>query len=284
MDVQTSGQLKNEFIEKARQELLISGYSTKTAQMYLTYIQEFLDKSKKSPLDAHRDDVVSYLASKKQEINASNATLALAYSSLKYFFDKIIRKKVMDEIKMPKKAKSLPTVLTRQEVKELILATKPGRDRLIVEFLYSSGARVSELTKLKIEEVNFKERTAKVVGGKGNKDRLIILSEKWVKKAKKTIEKRKIKSMWVFAKKNGKPLSTDTIQRIVSQAAKDAGITKKVTPHKLRHSYATHLLEGGENIRKIQELLGHQSLNTTQIYTHISTEQLKKVISPLDKL
>ena len=191
---------------------------------------------------------------------------------------------MFEDIKIPKKAKKLPVILTRDEVKALIGAAKLGRNRLIVEFLYSSGVRVSELTKLKIEDINLKEKIAKVVGGKGNKDRIIILSDKWVKKIKKYLDKRKIKNPWLFSKKNGKPLSVDTIQRIIKEAAQKAGIQKEVTPHKLRHSFATHLLEAGENIRKIQELLGHSSLNTTQIYTHVSVDQLKKVVSPLDKL
>ncbi len=271
-------------IERARQELVISGYSQKTMQMYMMYINEFLDKTNKPTEEIARTDIVSFMANKKQGKNVSNATLALVHSSLKYFFHKVLHKNIVEDIKIPKKGKKIPVVLSRDEIKALIHATKPGRNRLIVEFLYSSGARVSEVTKLKLEDLNLKEKIAKVVGGKGNKDRMIILSEKWAKNIKKYLDKRKIKNPWLFSKKNGKPISTDTIQRIIKKATEKAGITKHVTPHKLRHSYATHLLENGENIRKIQELLGHQSLNTTQIYTHVSLEQLKKVTSPLDKL
>lgn len=150
--------------------------------------------------------------------------------------------------------------------------------------MYGSGARVSEVTKLKLEDINLKERTAMIRGGKGGKDRMIILSKDWITDLKKYLKRKKVNSEYVFSKKNGKQISTDTIQRIVRASAKKAGIQKHVTPHSLRHSYATHLLEAGTNIRYIQSLLGHTNLNTTQIYTNVANEQLKKVISPLDKL
>jgi len=143
---------------------------------------------------------------------------------------------------------------------------------------------VSECVNLKVNDINLKEKIGRIVAGKGNKDRVIILSREWAKYLKKYLDKKKVKSEFVFSKKNGKSLSTDTVQRIIRIAAEKAGIQKHVTPHTLRHSYATHLLEAGENIRKIQELLGHSNLNTTQIYTHVSVEDLKKVESPLDKL
>ena len=154
----------------------------------------------------------------------------------------------------------------------------------MLQFMYGSGSRVSEVVKLKVEDINFKERTAMIRGGKGNKDRMIIISKEWIKGVKKYLKKKKIQSDFVFSKKNGKNLSTDTVQRIVRESAEAARINKHVTPHSLRHSYATHLLEAGTNIRYIQALLGHSSLNTTQIYTNVANEQLKKVQSPLDKL
>ena len=113
---------------------------------------------------------------------------------------------------------------------------------------------------------------------------MIILSKDWIIGLKKYLKKKKVNSEYVFSKKNGKKISTDTIQRIVRESASKAGIHKHVTPHCLRHSYATHLLESGTNIRYIQALLGHNSLNTTQIYTNVANEQLKKVVSPLDKM
>jgi len=270
--------------QKLRQEMVISGYSPKTITMYLCYFSEFAGYAKKPMEKVERGDIVAFLAEKKEKGNVSNATLALAHASLHFFFHKVLGNKIVEDVKIAKKAKKLPTVLTKEEVRALILATPPKRDRLIVEFLYSSGCRVSECVKLKTESINFKERIASIQGGKGNKDRIIILSSEWVKRAKKYIEKKKVKTPYVFSKKNGWPISSDTVQRMVKKAAKKAGLERRVTPHTLRHSYATHLLEAGESIRKIQELLGHTDLSTTQIYTKVSLQELKKVKSPLDRL
>lgn len=275
---------KEELLKKFRHRLIISGYSAQTQKVYFYYLKIFVAQCSK-PIDGvERDDIIDFLAERKENEKASNATLALIHASLRFFFHEVLNKKIVDDIKTPKKAKKLPTVLTRQEVRALINTAKTKRNRLFIQFLYSTGCRVSESVKLQTVDLNLKERTAMVKGGKGNKDRMIILSKEWIKEVKKYLKRKKVKTPFVFSKKNGKPFSTDTVQRIVNKAAKKAGIEKHVTPHTLRHSYATHLLEAGENIRKIQELLGHSSLNTTQIYTQVSTQELKKVQSPLDKL
>lgn len=284
----TASHLEQNFIEstlaRAKQELIVAGYSARTTKMYLFYLMDFLKVAKKEPEKIEREDIIAFLAKKKEEQNASNSTLSLIHSALRFYFHNVIGKKILDDVKPPRKAKKLPTVLTRQEVKALIKSAKPKRNRLIVQFLYSSGARVSECVKLRVDDLNLKERIARIRGGKGNKDRIIILSKQWVRYLKKYLESKKIKSEYVFSKKNGKPISVDTVQRIVRQTASRAGLHKHVTPHTLRHSYATHLLEAGESIRKIQELLGHSNLNTTQIYTQVSLKELKKIESPLDQL
>lgn len=270
-------------VKNFKQELLISGYSIRTLKMYTLFVKEFLDYHNKKIDEYNRGDLVEFLANKKEK-GASNATLALAHAALKFFFHNVHNKKIVDEIKIAKQSKKLPTVLTKSEIKELFKATKFGRNRLILQFLYSSGCRVSECCKLKIDDLDLREKIARIKAGKGDKDRVIILSNEWIKELKKYMKRKKIKSEYVFSKKNGKPLSSDTIQRIVRNSTEKAGITKHVSPHSLRHSFATHLLESGENIRKIQELLGHSNLNTTQIYTKVSLTELKKVKSPLDDL
>ena len=237
----------------------------------------------KAPKTMTDRDIIGYLADKKEN-GCGNATLALVHAAMNYFFKHYMKMHILADIKVPKKAKALPKILSKKEIKELFHATHFGRNRLMLQFMYGSGSRVSEVVKLKVEDMNFKERTAMIRGGKGNKDRLIILSKTWIKELRKYLKKKKFNSDFVFSKKNGKNLSTDTVQRIVREAAKKAGINKHITPHCLRHSYATHLLEAGTNIRYIQSLLGHASLNTTQIYTNVASDQLKKVVSPLDKL
>jgi integrase/recombinase XerD len=271
------------YLKEFKQELIISGYSEKTLKMYLMYIKEVLNHINKKPEEITERDIIGYLADKKEK-GCSNATLALAHAAMNYFFKEYLKITILEGVKTPKKAKSLPKILSKEEIKALFKATRFGRNRLMLEFMYGSGCRVSEVVKIKIDDINIKERTAMIRSGKGNKDRLIILSKNWIKELKKYLKKKKIKSEFVFSKKNGKAISVDTIQRIVRESASKAGITKHVTPHSLRHSYATHLLEAGTNIRYIQTLLGHSSLNTTQIYTNVASDQLKKVESPLDHM
>ncbi|MFH1751725.1 MAG: site-specific tyrosine recombinase/integron integrase [archaeon] len=280
-----SEEVNSDIMKKFRQELVISGYSDQTKKMYLLYTKKFLNYINKPALQAKRDDIVGFMAEMKESRNLSNSSLSLIHSSLKFFFHNFLKQKIVDDVRLPKQAKKLPTVLSVKEVKELIKATERGRNKLIVEFLYSSGVRVSECVNMKVVDLDLNECMARVKAGKGNKDRIIILSKKWVTELKKYLNKRKkVKTEWLFSKKNGKKLSADTIQRIVRNSKETAGIQKHVTVHSLRHSFATHLLESGENIRKIQELLGHSNLSTTQIYTKVSEQELKKVVSPLDRL
>ncbi|MDD3159354.1 MAG: tyrosine-type recombinase/integrase [Candidatus ainarchaeum sp.] len=270
-------------LKEIKQDLIIEGYSNKTLEMYMFYARDIIYFLNKNFDILEKSDIINYLAHKKEE-NCSNSTIAFIHAVLHYVLKKYKKLYILEDIKIPKKSKSLPKILTIDEIKELFKATHFGRNRLMLQFLYGSGCRVSEAVNLKVEELNFKERTATIRSGKGNKDRMIILSKNWITDLKKYLNHKKIKSEFVFSKKNGKQLSTDTIQRIVRKSTKKAGINKHVTPHCLRHSYATHLLEKGVNIRYIQSLLGHSNLNTTQIYTNVANEQLKKIESPLDQL
>lgn len=270
-------------LTRFKQELMVTGYSPRTIKMYLVYVQKFLSHTQKLPSQVEKHDIVGFLAVAREK-NISNATLALMHAALKFFFEQHLRLRIIDEVKIPKKAKKLPTVLTMPEIKLIFTNTKPGRNRLLLQFIYSTGCRVSEAVKLQLQDVEFENGSATVRGGKGNKDRVVILSQKWVGEIKKYLKRKKVQSEFLFSKKNGKPISTDTVERIIRHAAKRANILKRVTPHVLRHSFATHLLESGENIRKIQVLLGHTNLSTTSIYTHVSKEELKKVQSPLDRL
>lgn len=270
-------------LKEIKQEMIIEGYSSKTLKMYLIYGRDLLYSINKPINQIQKNDIIGYLADKKEK-GCENTTLALVHAAGEYLFKKHLKLNIMEEIKVPKKAKTLPKVLTKDEIRSLFKSTRFGRNRLMLQFMYGSGCRVSEVVKIKVSDLNMKERTAIIKGGKGNKDRIIILSKDWLRDIKKYLEKKKIKSEFIFSKKNGKNITTDTVQRIVRKSALDAGINKHVTPHCLRHSYATHLLEAGTNIRYIQSLLGHSNLNTTQIYTSVANDQLKKVQSPLDRL
>ncbi len=265
-------------LEKVAYELKIRGFSNKTIKAYLYHVLKFLRFINKPYNDINENDIKSYFTYLMYKKNASTSTISLIKSALKFSFDEILNFNIVN-IKTPKAEKKLPTVLTKEEVKLLIKNAENKKERLIIKFLYSSGLRVSELCNLKVSDLELNQGIGWVRHGKGAKDRIIILSEKLIK----DLKKYNPKSEFLFPGKNGR-MSERNIQLIINKTAKKAGIRKKVTPHTLRHSFATHLLEQGVDIRKIQKLLGHSNLQTTQIYTHISTAEIKKIRSPLDEL
>jgi integrase/recombinase XerD len=269
-----------ENLQKLESELKLRGFSDRTVKMYLFYNHKFLEFIKKEPEQVTEDDVKSFIA-KKMNDGASAKSVVLIKAALKFFYDEVLKKNVVT-FKPPKVSKKLPVVLTRDEVKRMIESTRNEKHKLIIMLLYSSGMRLSELTNLKVGDLELKEKIGWVRDGKGEKDRAFLVSEKIAEEMENFIKDRQI-SDYIFSGRKGR-LSSRLVQKIVASAAAKAGINKKVSPHTLRHSFATHLLESGENIRKIQELLGHASLSTTQIYTHVSTEELKKVKNPLDEL
>ncbi len=263
---------------KLHTELKLRGFSPLTVRNYSFFVDKFLKQTNKSVEQLSQEDVRTYLAGMFDD--KSKNTIMLAAAALKFFFVEILKKEV-GEIKMPKKDKKLPEVLTRDEVSKLLKSAETRKSRLIISLLYSSGLRVSELVNLKPQDINFGENIGWVRGGKGNKDRMFTVSEGLANELKDYMKKRD-GAKYLFSHED--PLTTRNVQKIVKHLRNRADIQKKVTPHTLRHSFATHLLEAGTDIRMIQMLLGHSSLNTTQLYTHISSDQIKKIINPLDSL
>jgi len=265
-----------EELKKLETELRLRRKSEKTIKNYLFFNQKFLEFVKKPVEAVGVDDIKAYLASLDK---LSTATLSLAMASLRFFYEKILKTAVFKDIELPKKEKKLPNVLTKDEVKKLIDASETNKSKMIISLLYSSGLRVSEVVNLKTEDINLQEKVGWVRLGKGKKDRMFILSDKLIEQLK-LYQSNYPNFKFVLSKEE--PLTTRNIQKIVKHAAQKAGLNKKITPHTLRHSFATHLLEAGTDIRYIQVLLGHSSLSTTEIYTHVSTDELKKIKSPLD--
>ncbi len=270
---------KEEFLQKLETELKISKNSKYTIQNYLYFNKKLLDFLGKQPEEINEDDVKLFIAENLNDRAASSNILALA--SIRFSFSSILKKDPTLNIKRPKKEKKLPEVLTKEEVLKLIEAADTKKSKLILSLIYAAGLRVSELTNLKKHDLYFDDLTGLIRKAKGKKDRIFNIPQYLVKDLKKQIEKSK--SDHLFPGPKGK-LSDRNIQKIVQRASKKAGIQKTVHTHTLRHSFATHLLENGIDIRIIQELLGHSDLSTTQLYTHISSQQLKKVQSPLDSL
>ncbi len=267
--------------DKLSMELKLRNFSERTVLAYVTQNKRFLEFVKKEPSLVSEDDVKSYLAYLLSSRKVSPRTAALVKAALKFHYDEVLKRGIVN-LKTPKTEKHLPTVLSRDEVKRLIEAAKAEKSKLIIMLLYSAGVRLSECLKMRQKDLEIGEKIGWVRGGKGGKDRMIILSESLIGKLKGRLDGED--DSYLFTGKLGEPLSARNVQKIVERAARKAGIRKRVSPHTLRHSFATHLLESGTDIRKIQELLGHSNLQTTQIYTKVSTEELKKVKSPLDSL
>jgi integrase/recombinase XerD len=271
-------------VNKFKNELNIEGYSQRTIEMYSMYINLFSNFIKKDLINITSDDVIEYLSYLKKEKDVKSSTMNLILAAIKHFYSNFLKKDLELKIKLPKKANKIPVVLTSSEIIVLLENITNKRNKLITQFIFSTGVRISECMIMKIKDLDFSEYTGKVVSGKGNKDRIIIISKKWVLDYKEYLEKRKIESEYLFCNSLGQPLSVDTVQKFLKVAAKRAGIDKKVSPHTLRHSFATTLLENDVNIRYIQQLLGHSNLNTTQIYTKVNTNKLKIIKNPLDNL
>lgn len=266
-----------EFLKKLETEIKISKLSPYTLKNYLRYNKELLEHSKKNPNKIESQDIKYFLGDKMSNKASSSNIVFLA--SIKFAYTNILQKDPTSGVKRPKKETKIPIVLSKQEIYKLFNSTDTLKSNLILQLIYSSGLRVSELVNLKKENLDFSQGIGWVREGKGKKDRMIILSKKLSKKLEKFIKKH-LEWNYVFSKI--KPLNTRGIQKIVQKASFKAGLNKDVHPHTLRHSFATHLLESGVDLRKIQTLLGHSSIATTQIYTHISKEQIRSIKNPLD--
>ncbi|HLG24495.1 MAG TPA: site-specific tyrosine recombinase/integron integrase [Candidatus Nanoarchaeia archaeon] len=264
-------------------ELKIRGFSDRTVQSYLAHNKSFLQFINKEPQLADTSDAKRYLAYLMSDRKYSPRSVNLALSSVKFLFREILQNTAFNAVRAPKIEKKIPTVLSKDEIRKLLDAAVNPKHRLLIKFLYSTGMRVSECVNIQIDDLDFDEKIGKIMHGKGNKERYLILSEGLIKDLKSYLETKKDNGDYVFSVK-GSPITTRQAQKIVKETAKKAGIKKRVFCHALRSSFATHLLESGTDIRVIQELLGHADLSTTQIYTKVSTEQLKKVKNPLDQL
>ena len=273
---------KDDFLKKLQIELKISKNSSHTLKNYLKANDSLLIFLNKLPLEVKEEDIKLYLSEKLENRAASSTILFL--SAIKYAYSNLLKFDPTINIKRPKREKKIPTVLTMDETKALLNSCVTKKSKLMLSLLYATGMRVSEITNLELKDLIFEENIGYIRQAKGNKDRIFNIPDFLKKDLIKQIKHQKdLNQNLLFSGPNGK-LSSRNIQKIVQLTAKKAEINKEVHPHTLRHSFATHLLESGVDIRKIQELLGHADLSTTQIYTHISKEELKKIKSPLDSL
>jgi site-specific recombinase XerD len=269
-------------LSELKKELEAKGTSKRTINSYLYYNQKFLEFISKTSNYIDRNDINSFLSHLKQK-ELSNNTLAHITAALKFYYQNVLGRKFFFGIRYPKRERKLPTVLTRDEIKRMIEVTKNPKHRLSIELAYGSGLRVNEVVKLKLKDFDFENRSIFVRQGKGRKDRKTILPENLITKIKECfIEKDG--EQFLFPSYKNNHLSTRSVEKIVKRSAKLANIEKNVYVHALRHSFATHLLENGFDIKHISDLLGHSRLETTQIYLHLSSDYIRNIKSPLDDL
>ncbi|MCB0458343.1 MAG: tyrosine-type recombinase/integrase [Flavobacteriaceae bacterium] len=258
-------------------------YSHSTVSVYSNFVGEFLrfHAGKLAEL-FNENDVRLYIEWAVKELNYSISThrqLVSAFKQFAYFYplceinpEKLIR---------PKKDRKLPTVLSMEEVLQLLQVTRNLKHKTIIALLYSAGLRVGELVDLELKSFDFNRKQLQVQMAKGRKDRYTNLAESVIPLLKMYYHAYKPKHYFIENPSGGK-YSAESIRSFLKQSCTLAGISKRVTPHTLRHSYATHLLEHGTDLRLIQELLGHSKPETTMIYTHVSSQQLQEIRSPLD--
>ena len=274
---------KEAFLKKLEIELKIGKNSEYTLKNYLSLNKKFFDWVKKNPEEVSEDDIKIYLAQNFSNHSAISSIIFLA--ALRFSYSSILGKDITANIKRPKREKKIPTVLTKKEVLSLFESLNTKKSRLMISLMYAAGMRVSEVVSLKIDDLDFDDNIGHIRQAKGKKDRIFNIPKFLFLRLKKYSEKQKsLGENYLFVGRNKKRMSSRNLQKIVKLAAKKAGIKKDVHCHTLRHSFATHLLEDGTDIRFIQQLLGHSSISTTELYTHVSSESLKKIKSPIDNL
>lgn len=247
-------------VERMELEMRSRGFSSKTIKAYTWHVQEAFRNINKEPSSITEEDIKSYTS--KMLERRDPRTVSLAIASIKFLFSQVLGKEV--DIPYPKRPKKRPAVLTKRDVISILNATKNPKHRLLLETIYGCGLRVSEATNLRKQDILPDEGLLFIRQSKGRKDRIIMLPKSLGSRLKSYIDARNDDNPYVFNSQRGGHLTIKTIQKVVENTAKKAGIRKGVTAHTLRHSYATHLLEQGTDLRLIQRLLGHSSVKTTK--------------------
>lgn len=273
-------------VHEYKNTLIARGYSISTRSTYINMVEVFLSYYNQiSPKDIVNDQVNAFLTDYVVDFGYSKSYQRQMISALKSFYsDRFDIKLDLDKLPTVQKEKKLPKVLSISEVKRIIESANNLKHRAILVLIYGCGLRVSELVSLKIENVNSERKVLEIINAKGFKDRITPISDKILMVLRDYYRAYRPKNYLFEGQSEGTCYSTKSVNSILKNSAKKAGIKKNVHAHMLRHSYATHLLETGVDIRYIQVLLGHKSSKTTEIYTYVSNEGIERIPNPFDKL
>ena len=273
-------------IEKFKQHLRSKRYSERTIMTYSDALKSFFAFHHNKSIDKiSNEDIIiynnEYILKNKLSASYQNQVVNAVKLYFKTIKDTMIE---VEKIHRPKRAKVLPNVLSKEEVKGILEANSNIKHKMMLSLLYSCGLRCGELLALQPVHIDSKRNIVLLKNSKGKKDRIAPLSQKILEMLREYYKLYKPKTYLFEGKIEGTPYSDKSLQQVLKQALQKAKITKPVTLHWLRHSYATHLLESGTDLRYIQELLGHNSSKTTEIYTHVSTKSIQQIKSPFDDL
>ena len=262
-------------------ELRLRNYSPRTVRIYKSCLEEYLrDKLSVGGVFLDINHLRQFLLA-KLDAGKSGQTVNLYLNAVKFFYKEVLRDRRKIPIKFSKKNKTLPVVLTKEEVAKVLSVILNRKHRLMIALAYGAGLRVSEVVNLRVKDLDFCEGLLYVRLGKGARDRVTILPES-LRRGLANFVLGRDAGDFVFESERGGKLTSRTPQKIFSKAVKQVGILKEASFHSLRHSFATHLIEDGVNLRYVQELLGHRSIKTTQLYTKVTTFGLKNIKSPLE--
>jgi site-specific recombinase XerD len=274
-------------LDEVDRALMLRGYSPRTRKVYRAHLRRFFAWSGATMhvgLEtgaAPREYLIHLVDGRRVSKSYHNQVV----SALRFLYQSVLRQPQLAlEVPRPKREVTLPVVLSPHEVARMLTRARNPKHRALLTLLYSAGLRVGEVIRLKVTDLDTQRGLVRVRRGKGSKDRYTLLAERAVEAVRVYLAAYPT-DRWLFpGAREGRHLTERSAQRVVKRAARAAGLSKDVTTHTLRHSFATHLLEGGTNLRIIQELLGHSSARTTQIYTHVTVSALQSVRSPLDNL
>lgn len=266
-------------LDRAKRVLQLRNYSPKTCRAYLHYIKEYIAFSRGKGLNGKQKAIEDFLLERHKR-GQSPQTINLALNAVKFLYAEVLKDPQKIDLKFAKRNRKLPIVLSHVEIEKIIKATENAKYRLMIALGYAGGLRVSEVVALKVADLDIDELVVHLKGAKGRKDRISVLPEKLQNDLRNLIAGKSADD-FVFGSNRGGQLTTTSLQKMFRQSLEKVQVGKRATFHSLRHSFATHLLENGTDVRYVQELLGHQSIRTTQIYIQVTNPRLKNIKSPL---
>jgi len=270
--------MKN-ILDKVEKNLRLRNYSPKTRKAYLFYIRDYIKFSKEAGIKDKQKAIEAFLLN-KHEKKQSPQTINLALNAVKFLYAEVLKDPQKISMKFAKRNEKLPVLLSRSEIEKIIQATDNSKYRLMISLGYACGLRVSEVISLKVADLDIDELVVHIKEAKGKKDRISILPKK-LRNDLRNITAGKRPDELVFGSNRGGKLTTTSLQKMFRKSLSKANIQKPATFHSLRHSFATHLLENGTDVRYVQALLGHRNIRTTQLYTRVMNPKLKNIKSPL---